>query len=273
MHPRISVSALSSVQWTLDQDLAYWDDAGITNVGVWLEKLEAGDLQANVKKVASAGLRVCNLVAMGFTLDRPDMRAADEDRILGALDAAAAMGAECVMITPGRAGGLTWEEAAGTLAEAIVPVRTRAAELGIPLGFEHMNPLRSDVGFIHTLHDAVDLARRLDVKVLMEINNCWAERGLADTIAASAGTVIGLVQLDDYRIGTATASHRVVPGDGDIPIARIIGQLEAAGYAGTYDLEILGPAIEEEGYRAAIARSLEHLERIFESLPTAPTSA
>jgi len=80
--------------------------------------------------------------------------------------------------------------------------------------------------------------------------------------------VIGLVQLDDYRIGTSTASHRVVPGDGDIPLARIIGQLEAAGYSGTYDLEILGPAIEEEGYRSAIARSLDHLEAIFESLST-----
>jgi sugar phosphate isomerase/epimerase len=268
MHPRLSVSALSSVQWTLDEDLAYWEEAGVTNVGVWLEKLEAGDLDANVKKVASAGLRVCNLVAMGFTLDRPEMRSADEERILGALDAAAAMGAECVMITPGRGGALTWEEAADALADAIVPVRRRAADIGIPLGFEHMNPLRSDVGFIHTLHDAVDLARRLDVKVLMEVNNCWAERGLADTIAASAACVIGLVQLDDYSIGTSTASHRVVPGDGDIPLARIIGQLEAAGYSGTYDLEILGPAIEEEGYRSAIARSLDHLEAIFESLST-----
>src|SRR5207302_9995163 len=152
---------------------------------------------------------------------------------LRALDAAAAIRAECVMITAGRGGRLTWEEAADTLAEAIVPVRERAAVLGIPLGFEHMNPLRADVGFVHTLHDAVDLARRLDIQVLMEVNNCWAERGLAETIANGVDR-IGLVQVDDYKIGTATASHRVVPGDGDIPLPRIIGQLEAAGYSGVY---------------------------------------
>ena len=266
MHPRLSVSALSSVQWSLDEDLAYWDEAGITNVGVWLEKLDAGDFDANVKKVAAAGLRVTNLVAMGFTLDRPDMGAADQDRLLRTLDAAAAIGAECVMITAGRGGTLTWEEAAAALAEAIVPVRERAVALGIPLGFEHMNPLRSDVGFVHTLHDAVDLAGRLDVQVLMEVNNCWAERGLSATIAASAAETIGLVQVDDYKIGTATASHRVVPGDGDIPLARIMGELEAAGYRGVYDLEILGPAIEDEGYVSAIARSLAYLEDILDGL-------
>jgi hypothetical protein len=30
-----------------------------------------------------------------------------------------------------------------------------------------------------------------------------------------------------------------------------------AGYDGPFDLEILGPRIEEEGYRASIARSLQ----------------
>jgi sugar phosphate isomerase/epimerase len=265
MHPRLSVSALSSVQWSLDQDLAFWHEAGITNVGVWLEKLDAAGRTAAVERVASAGLRVANLVAMGFTLDDPAMRAADEDRLLGALDAAAAMKAECVMITAGRGGVMPWEDAADALADAIVPVRSRAAELGIPLGFEHHNLLRSDVGFVHTLYDAVDLARRLDVLVLMEVNNCWAERGLAQTIAGGVDA-IGLVQVDDYKIGTSVASHRVVPGDGDIPLPRIMGQLESAGYTGVYDLEILGPAIEDEGYPSAIARSLTYLEGVLEGI-------
>ena len=40
----------------------------------------------------------------------------------------------------------------------------------------------------------------------------------------------------------------------------------SAGYAGAFDLEILGPTIEEEGYRAPIARSLERATEMLDRL-------
>ena len=48
-------------------------------------------------------------------------------------------------------------------------------------------------------------------------------------------------------------------GDGDIPLRRIIGQVLDAGYEGVFDLELVGPAIESEGYRSALARSCAQL--------------
>jgi sugar phosphate isomerase/epimerase len=68
------------------------------------------------------------------------------------------------------------------------------------------------------------------------------------------------VQVSDYVVGTLTASERAVPGDGDIPLRRLIGVLAGAGYAGPFELEMLGPRIEEEGYPAAIARGIAALE-------------
>ena len=53
-----------------------------------------------------------------------------------------------------------------------------------------------------------------------------------------------------------------MPGDGDIPLARIFGYLEDAGYTGPYELEIVGPRIEAEGYPGAVRRSLEHIDRL-----------
>jgi sugar phosphate isomerase/epimerase len=35
-----------------------------------------------------------------------------------------------------------------------------------------------------------------------------------------------------------------VPGDGDIPLARRVGELLAAGYAGAFEIEMVGPRIE-----------------------------
>jgi hypothetical protein len=44
--------------------------------------------------------------------------------------------------------------------------------------------------------------------------------------------------------------------------------LRAAGYTGDYDLELIGPAIEEIGYAAAIERSVAALNRLWNE--TAP---
>ena len=129
------------------------------------------------------------------------------------------------------------------------------------LCLEHTNSLRVDVSFVHTLRDAIELARRLDIHVCMEVNACWAERDLARTIANNVDR-IGIVQVSDYAIGTLSTPNRLVPGDGDIPLRRIIGQLLAAGYGGAFDLELVGPKIEEEGYRRAIARSCDYLTEL-----------
>ena len=118
---------------------------------------------------------------------------------------------------------------------------------------------------MHTLRDAVDLARRLDVGVCMEVNACWAERDLAATVAEQVDR-LALVQVSDYAIGTLSTPARLVPGDGDIPLERILGQVLAAGYEGRFDLELVGPAIDAEGYEASSRRALAALGSMLESL-------
>ena len=84
------------------------------------------------------------------------------------------------------------------------------------------------------------------------------QAGLAHTIAEGMDH-IGIVQVSDFAVGTLSTPNRLVPGDGDIPLRRITDQLLDAGYEGVFDLELVGPKIEEEGYRGAIARSCAYL--------------
>lgn len=97
----------------------------------------------------------------------------------------------------------------------------------------------------------------------LEVNACWAERNLGGTITAGI-EVISLVQVSDYAIGTRTTPERLVPGDGDIPLGRIVGLLLDAGYEGVFDIEIIGPRIEDEGYESAITRSIAAVQRLIE---------
>jgi sugar phosphate isomerase/epimerase len=264
MHPRISLSAISTFQWSLDDDLAFYERAGITAIGASLAKLEAAGIAAGARRLADAGVRVTNLIGLGpFRLDDPSQWAGQQDRLRAALDAAEAVDAECMILTTGPAGALTWEDAADALAEAVAPLVTDARGRGIPFGLEHTNSLRVDVGFVHTLRDVVDLARRLDIGVCVETNACWAERALGATIR-DGGDTFRIVQVSDFAVGTLSTPNRLVPGDGDIPLARILGQLLDAGYEGTFDLELIGPRIDDEGYEAACTRSIRNLGALLE---------
>jgi sugar phosphate isomerase/epimerase len=262
VHPRISVSAICSFPWSLDEDLALWAAEGISNVGVSVAKLERAGWDDGVARVEAAGLRVTNLIGLGpFHLADPGQWSRQRERLTRAVDAADRLHAECLVFTTGPAGALAWEDAADALEDAIAPILGEARDRGLSFAIEHTNPLRVDVGFVHTLRDDIDLARRLGTGVCMEINACWAERDLVTTIRDGVET-LRLVQVSDFSIGTLSTPNRLVPGDGDVALERIIGDVLDAGYTGCFDLELIGPRIDEEGYPSAIRRSVDWLTNV-----------
>jgi sugar phosphate isomerase/epimerase len=269
MHPRACVSAISTFQLALDEDLAFWDRHGIGTVGVSVAKLERFGWAEGTRLVADAvgrGLRVANLIGLGpFHLADPASWPKQQERLARSIETAAAVGAECMVFTTGPFAPLTWEEAADALAAALTPILAEAASRNVPFAIEHTNSLRVDVGFVHTLRDAIDLARRFDAGVCMELNACWAERDLATTIRTGVDR-IRLVQVSDFKVGTVASSQRLVPGDGDIPIARILGTVLDAGYSGVFDLELIGDAIRAEGYDTAVPRAVDALGSILDQL-------
>jgi sugar phosphate isomerase/epimerase len=76
----------------------------------------------------------------------------------------------------------------------------------------------------------------------------------------------GLVQVSDYVLGDRTAPCRAVPGDGVIPLDRILGDVLEAGYQGVFDIELVGPRIAAEGARAATQRAAQTVSEILTRL-------
>jgi sugar phosphate isomerase/epimerase len=266
VHPRLSVSTISSRHLTLDQDLALYAELGIPRVGLAMAKLRAYGYANAARRMASEGVAVTGVCGVN-PIRLGDEEAWPEGRsdLLDCAEAAAAMGAPTVVVTSGAPGRLTWEQAAKRLSAALAPVLAACEPLGITLGLEHSNALRLDVGFVQTLADAVDLARDMGCGVCMEVNACWMERGLAATLRRSAD-VLTLVQVSDYVVGTAASPDRAVPGDGDIPLESVLGEVLDAGYDGLFEIELIGPRIEAEGYASAIVRAVERTGRILDRL-------
>ena len=71
-----------------------------------------------------------------------------------------------------------------------------------------------------------------------------------------------LVQVSDFVRGRRALPDRGVPGDGVIPLERLLGLLLDQGYTGAFDLELLGPRIEGEGVSTAVARAGQFLDDI-----------
>jgi sugar phosphate isomerase/epimerase len=261
VHPQVSVSAVSSRKWTFDEDLAFWAGAGIEHVGLSLRKLEAAGIDAAARRIVDAGLRVSNIVELGWwVLTDESTWARQQDRLRGAVDAAAVAGG-CLVLTTGPAHPMEWDDAVAALDAAITPVRAHARARGVPLTVEPTSQLRLDLSFCTTVRDGVDLARTLGIGLCVECNSSFAERGLIETIAASTD-VLAHVQVSDFVIGSLSTPDRAVPGDGDIPLERLLGAMQAIGYTGAYELEMVGPRIEAEGYASAIERGIATLGSI-----------
>ena len=261
MHPRLSVSAVSSWRWTLDEDLAFWQESGIDHVGLSFRKLEEAGFDRAVERIAAAGVRVSNIVELGWwDLARQDTWSLQQHRLGRAVEAAARLGG-CLVLTTGPALGIDWDDAAVRFADALAPVRSAAAPSGVAITVEHTGPLRLDLSFCTSFADGVELARRCEIGLCMEINSCFAERDLGRAIA-DAADVLEHVQLSDFVIGSLCTPDRAVPGDGDIPLTRIVEHLHAAGYDRAFELELVGPRIEQEGYASAILRGVEYLDAL-----------
>src|SRR5439155_18584330 len=150
-------------------------------------------------------------------------------QITEAVDLAAEIGG-CTYFTPGRRDGRSFDELTASLAEAVAPCAAYAASRGVQLAIEPS--LRTDVSFVHTLRDGLDVARAAEIDVIADLGNCWMERDYEATVRR-AGDRIAMVQFADAVFGTLgepPPGGRAVPGDGDLPIAGFLRAALDAGY-------------------------------------------
>lgn len=251
----------------LSDDIAMWRDLGVDHVALILPKIAEVGWEAAGEMVREAGLRVS-------TIFGPTYRRLDADRSLGwwdedrqgtvdTVEFAASIGAYSVYFCSGGAPTITWDQATDRFCELVAPAVERGRELGVPLLIEPTNPLRADISFVFWQRDAMDLARRAGTKVMLDLQSCWYERGIEQLIRDHID-IVGVTQISDYVIGTPRTGDRAVPGDGDIPLERLLATVVDAGFEGPFDLEVMGPRVEEEGYASSVRRSVERASELLD---------
>jgi sugar phosphate isomerase/epimerase len=254
IHPRVSVNPISSMNWTLEQDVAFYRSVGVHTIGIPHFKFSNREAEG-VAKIREAGFRCATLSTGGGSLiDSGEQSLAN---LRGAIEVAAALNCPSLYTvsgaTPPR---MTTDDAYARLVETLQPANAYAKSKGVRLGIEHTAVVTRAHGFVHTLADAVDLSRDADIGICVELQNCWYERNLQRLFRENVERFV-VVQVSDFAVGEELRYNRRVPGDGSMPLEWMLGALLEAGYGGYFDLEILGPAVEAEGYESAIRRSVD----------------
>jgi sugar phosphate isomerase/epimerase len=262
-HPRLSVDEVCAGPIPFVEEVEFWKELGVDNIGMISTKLEP--IGWDTELIASSGLRVSNVLC--------------EERVMvDALDFGKAAGADSVWLAhTGTIGTRLWEEAVDDFCRRIQPAVTRAGELGMPFAVQPTNSLRLDISFLFTLRDTLTVAQAAGMGVVLDLDCCWYEPNFEKLVRENIDMVT-LVQIGDTQIGAtpsadgpvignrAISPNRSVIGDGDIPLERLLAMILDAGYAGMFDLELLGPKIEAEGYLSATRRSLERASEMLEQL-------
>ncbi len=187
------------------------------------------------------------------------------EKLLQAIDIAVRLGARSVYVQTGGRGSLSWEEAAERFAALIAPCKAAAMGRGVSVLVENASSFNADIHMAHTLADTIRLAEIAGIGVCIEWHACWMEAGLK-TLLEHAIPITGLVQVSDYVLGDRSAPCRAVPGDGVIPLDRILGDVLEAGYPGVFDIELVGPRIDAEGARPATERAAQRMSEILTRL-------
>jgi len=263
MHPRISLHQVAFMTESTSSFIAHCHAIGVGHMTLVTPKLMA----AGEVDDALAALRTCHtrVATVNHLFGSFPNLASDQgdaaQKLASAIDIAARLGAENIYLLTGGRGSLDWEGAAQRFAMLIEPCLHTARARNVKLLVENANALNIDIHIAHTLADTIKLARIADIGLCIDLHACWMEAGLA-SLFDDALPITGLVQVSDYVLGDRTTPCRAVPGDGVIPLDRLIGNLLERGYRGLFDLELVGPRIVAEGAYASSTRAAERLSEI-----------
>lgn len=264
MSPIIAINTLCLEPATLAAHAEFVAGLGVGAISPGQEQVAAIGASQAARLFRDAGLSVALLTHRAFGFATPAEAAQQRARLIATIDLAHTLGAPAVCLTSGGRGELSWVEALQRFAAEISPCVEYARAAGVALGLEPTSHLYADASIAHRLSDVVALARAAGISVGIDLFACWVDADIEEAIAA-AGPLCAFVQVSDYVLGDRQLPCRAVPGDGALPLDRLVRLILATGYRGPFDLEIIGPRLVAEGREIGLRRAIKRLQQSIDS--------
>lgn len=242
-----AISQLCTLNSSFEDDLKGYADATGAAVEFWLTKLENHLQTHSVDDVkAYCAERNLDLAAAtfhgGLLLSQGDARRVNWDQFNHRLDLCQAIGIPTLILTPDFLGPFSHtdiERAQVSLKQA----GQAAAQHGVKLALEFqargtfLSNLQTTVGFVDSIQEPA-------VGICLDSFHYYVGSSKTEDLGLLTAKNLFHVQLSDLADcprEIATDADRIIPGDGDVPLASIVRRLREIDYQGYVSLEVANP--------------------------------
>jgi sugar phosphate isomerase/epimerase len=253
-----AISELTTLRWDLADEIDCLARHGFDRLSLWRTKLSDLGVDRARSLLRQAGVRVSSLQwAGGFTGGDGRTFRESVDDALEAIDTAAEIDADVLVIHSGCRGGHTRSHAHRLLAEGLDVLAPEAFSRGVTLAIKPMHPAAAGCDFLGDLGHAARWVRRFDHPAVRLSIDCWqfghdpALPGLiADLVPLTA-----VVQVADCRGMPSADRERLPPGQGRLRLGSLVAAFIENGYAGDFEFELVGEAVESIGYEQVLGQA------------------
>lgn len=253
MTHKLSVSEVTTNTWSFGEDVQKYAQAGLDGIGVWRDKLDVFRVESGIELLKKSGLQVANLVDSGYFLmkTRSQTRRAIED-VVEAIGLAQQLGTDCLLIVTGDVGSFhrTKEQAKVIVIDALKELAPVAVSAGVRLAIEPISSRYPGYTFLQDIPSTMEIIEAVgspQVGLFFDTDHLYESPNLFSEIE-QAGNSIFCVHVNDMPAKPGPGIDRKMMGDGIIPLKEILSAIEATGYRGFYDIEIMSDDVWKMDY-------------------------
>lgn len=217
-------------------------------IAPWRNKVAEIGLSESARVIQESGLKVSGLCRGGyFPAPTAEQRAQQIDDNLRAIDEAATLGTDTLVLVCGPAPDRDIDAARCMVADGIAAIVDRAHATGIKLAIEPLHPMfAADRSVICLIDEALAIAQKFDaadVGLAIDVFHIWWDAYVYEKLAKSAGRIMAF-HVSDWAVPLpGIFAARSMMGKGVIELHRLRLAAEAAGYTGPIEVEIMNEAI------------------------------
>jgi sugar phosphate isomerase/epimerase len=249
---RLCIHTMTTKPWPLEEAVHRYSSAGVKGITVWRNSFAKCGPAVAGELVRSNGMTIVSLCRGGFfPADTAEGRAKAVDENRRCVDEAAALGAPLIVLVCGNAPGLSLEQARSQIAEGIAAVLPHAEACGVRLAIEPLHPMyAADRSAVNTMGQARAICREFKSRwlgIAVDVYHTWWDDRLEEEVASCGreGTLFAF-HISDWRSPTVDLlEDRGLMGEGRIPIRKIRGWVESAGFEGFHEVEIFSRRLWE----------------------------
>lgn len=275
---RLAINGATTINATLPEDIAAASAAGFQALEIWATKmdacLEANSVEELKALLNSAGVQPASINSIEFITFRP----ADEYREIKRrcqelCERAQALGCDKIVVVPSPTPeGVGRKEIVQESVRVLRELSEIAAPYGVQLAFEFLGFGWCSVRTLSQCWKIVRATNRANVGLVIDTCHFYAggsELSAIRQVDPSKVLIFHINDVEERPLDTIEDAHRLLPGEGVIPLDDILDALKQTGFDGLCSIELFRPAYWErdpaELAAAARAATLDIVGKYFEA--------